>query len=239
MSSCGMNKGHLRGEDSKACAKSAGISRACREQRLLCSSVPPTHMLERLRRNIARHIALSDAEFDCAASLFRRRTLRKRERLLSPGEVCRFEGFVDAGCLRVYYADQDGADHVLYFAPADWWVADIQSFVSQAPALLGIDALEDSHVLLIDKASKERLYAEIPKFERLFRIMTQRALVALQERMIASMRDTASQRFRDFKRRYPGLEARIPQHQIASYLGISPEFLCRIRKRDMDLPITG
>jgi len=193
-------------------------------------------MLERIRRNIARHISLTEAEFTYAASMFRRRVVRKRERLLVPGDVCRFEGFVDEGCLRVYYADQDGGEHVLYFAPADSWVTDIQSFLAQTPAVLGIDALETSHVLLIDNASKERLYAEAPKFERLFRIMTQRAHVALQERVIASMRCTAVERYQEFRRQYPGLEARIPQHQIASYLGISPEFFCRIRKRAASAP---
>jgi CRP-like cAMP-binding protein len=188
-------------------------------------------MYERLRRNIARHVTLTDGEFDYFASLLEPRRVEKKQALLTPGDVCCFEGFVEAGCLRVYSNDRNGFDSVLYFAPEDWWVADIHSFVSGAPAVLGIDALENTDVLLIDKCNKERLYACIPKFERLFRIMTQRALVALQQRLIAFMRLPAQERYFDFKRRYPGLEARVPQHQIAAYLGICPEFLSRLRRK--------
>jgi CRP-like cAMP-binding protein len=187
--------------------------------------------LDRLRRNIARHIALSDSEFLHFASLVQRRRLQRRDRLLVPGEVCRFEGFVDAGCLRVYCTDPGGSDHILYFAPEDWWFADIQSFVSESPADLGIDALEPTEALLIDRASKERLYIEVPKFERLFRIMTQRALVALERRMIGAMAKSAEERYFDFKRRYPTLEDRIPQYHIAAYLGVRPECLSRMRRQ--------
>lgn len=188
-------------------------------------------MLDRLRRNIARHVALDDREFGRLASLLKRRQLDKKDLLLRPGDVCRFEGFVDAGCLRVFAASHHGADHVLYFAPEDWWVADIESFACASPAELGIDALESTTVLLIDRPDKERLYAEIPKFERLFRIMSQRALVALQHRLIASMDQTAEQRYVAFVRQYPALHGRIPQHQIAAYLGVCPELLSRIRRR--------
>ena len=188
-------------------------------------------MLDRIRRNITRHVALDDQEFDRFASLLKRRQLSKKELLLRPGDVCRFEGFVDSGCLRVFAASRHGADHVLYFAPEDWWVADIKSFTSSSPAELGIDALEPTTVLLIDRADKERLYVEIPKIERLFRIMSQRALVALQHRLIASMEETVGQRYFAFVRQYPALHGRIPQHQIAAYLGVCPEALSRIRRR--------
>lgn len=188
-------------------------------------------MFDCIRRNIAKHVALSDAEFDRFTSLLHHRRLAKKAPLLTAGEVCRFEGYVVSGCLRVYHTDPQGTDHVLYFAPQDWWVADIASFISQSPALLGVDALEPTDVLLIDKPDKERLYVEVPKFERLFRIMTQRALAELQRRMIATMHQTAEARYVEFKRRYPQLEERVPQHQIAAYLGISPEFLSRIRHK--------
>jgi CRP-like cAMP-binding protein len=188
-------------------------------------------VLDRIRSNIARYVTLDDDEFDLFASMLRRRRLERKDPLLRPGEICAFEGFVDVGCLRVFSSDTRGADHVLYFAPEDWWVADIRSFVSETPAELGIDALEASEVLLIDRTNKERLYAAVPKFERLFRMMTQRALVSLQHRLIATMEQTAEARYRDFKRRYPGLEGRIPQYQIAAYLGVCPEFLSRLRRR--------
>ena len=188
-------------------------------------------MFQSIRTNIERHVTLSDEEFDLFASLLQHRHLEKKASLLVAGEVCDFEGYVVKGCLRVYHTDESGADHVLYFAPEDWWVADVGSLISQTPAVLSMDALEPTEVLVIDSASKERLYGEVPKFERLFRIMSQRALVAMQGRVMGMMRETADVRYNDFKRRYPNLEHRVPQHQIAAYLGISPEFLSRIRHR--------
>jgi CRP-like cAMP-binding protein len=187
-------------------------------------------MYERIQRNIAKHISLTEAEFRHFSSLLKRQHLERKEQLLVPGRVCWFEGFVESGCLRVYFTDQQGSDHVLHFAPEDWWFADIDSFVSQQPAVFGIDALERSDVLLIDKKSKESLYATVPKFERLFRIMTQRAHVALQRRLIAGMHLTAEERYLAFRQQYPQLERRLPQHQVAAYLGICPEFLSRIRR---------
>jgi CRP-like cAMP-binding protein len=188
-------------------------------------------MFSLIRNNISRHVSLTDAEFGHFTTLLKARTLKKRELLLRAGEVCVCEGFVNRGCLRVYNIDGSGSEHVLYFATEDWWVADIASFVAQSPASLNIEAIEESEVLLIDKASKEKLYVEIPKFERLFRILTQRTHVALQQRLIAVMSQTADERYLDLKARYPEIEKRVPQHQIASYLGISPEFLSKIRKR--------
>lgn len=188
-------------------------------------------MFARIARNIARHVRLTDEELAHFTSLLKVRPLAKGEVLLRAGDVCAFEGFVNSGCLRVYHVDREGNEHVLYFAPEDWWVADVASFVTRTPAFLNIDALEPSEVLLVDYAGKERLYHDIPKFERLFRIMTQRTLVALQQRLIASMSQTAADRYLDFKRRYPQLEGRVAQHRIASYLGISPEFLSKVKKK--------
>lgn len=188
-------------------------------------------MLDRIRQNIANYATLTDPQFDYFASLLRRRHLEKLEPLLVPGDVCAFEGFVETGCLRVYCTDRGGSDHVLYFAPEDSWVADVGSFSAQTPAELGINALESTDVWLIDKNSKEKLYDRVPAFERVFRIMTQTALVALQQRLIASMHQTADQRYLEFREIYPGLENRVPQYQIAAYLGICPEFLSKIRRR--------
>jgi CRP-like cAMP-binding protein len=179
---------------------------------------------------MSKYVKLSDEEFEHFASMLVPRRLKKKERLLTAGELCWFEGFVHTGCLRVYCTDNEGADHILYFAPEDSWFTDVQSFISKKPALLNIDAVEDSEVLLLAGSSKERLYREVPKFERLFRLMTQWALVALQERLIGCMRLTAVERYRDFKNRHPALVNRIPQYQIAAYLGMSPEFLSKIRR---------
>jgi len=186
--------------------------------------------LDRIRRNISRYVTLTEDEFQYFASLLLPRRIRKKERLLAAGEVCWFEGFVHTGCMRVYCTDAEGADHILCFAPEDSWFVDVQSFISIAPAKLNIDALETSEVLLIERPSEERLFIALPKFERSLRLMTQWSFVALQERLIGSMALTAAERYRDFTSRHPGLVNRIPQYQIAAYLGISPEFLSKIRR---------
>jgi CRP-like cAMP-binding protein len=184
-----------------------------------------------IHANIAKHVVLTESELRYFTELLQPRQLRKDEFLLRAGDVCRHEGFVNQGCLRIYHIDPHGSEHVLYFATEDWWVADVASFIHQSPATLSIQAIEPSEVLLIDKADKERLYVEIPKFERLFRIMTQKTHAVLQQRLLATMSQNAGERYLDLTRRYPHIQKRVPQHQIASYLGISPEFLCKIRKR--------
>jgi CRP-like cAMP-binding protein len=201
-------------------------------------SVPP-RALALVRANIARYVSLTDREFDEFASRLELRRLRKGEHLLRAGDVCHLEGFVNHGCLRVYALDGRGFEHIVYFAIEDWWVSDVGSFITQTPAELNIEATEDSEVLLIDNLHKEDLYVEVPKFERLFRIMTQRTHAALQQRLIAAMSQSAVQRYIDLTQRYPHIQKRVRQHQIASYLGVSPEFLCKIRKKLADKTTTA
>jgi CRP-like cAMP-binding protein len=155
----------------------------------------------------------------------------KKEYLLKKGEVCRFEGFVTEGCFRLFSTDADGGEAVLYFAARDWWIADIDSFTHQAPAELSIQALEDSEVLLIDKDAKESLYLNAPKVEQLFRIMTQKTLVALQRRMIRNHTLSAEERYLHFISTYPDIASRLTNLNIASYLGITHEFVSKIRRK--------
>lgn len=186
---------------------------------------------ELLKRNIRKHVAFSEAEFRSYSARFRSRKLKKKEFLLREGEVCRFEGFVVRGCLRLFSTDREGKENVLYFAAEDWWVTDIDSFTNQAPAHLSIQALEDSEVLLIAKADKDALYEEMPKVEKLFRIMTQKTLVALQRRVIRNHSFTAEERYRHFIATYPGIARRLTNLHIASYLGITHEFVSKIRRK--------
>jgi len=193
------------------------------------SESAPTFAL--VRATIARYVSLTDAEFGALASRLTVRQLRKGEHLLRAGEVCQFEGFVNQGCLRVYAIDERGDEHVLSFATEGAWVSDLESFLHQTPAALNIDATETSEALLIDRAAKEDLYLEVPKFERMFRIMVQMTHSALEQRLIAWMSQPADRRYLELTKREPHIHSRVPQHQIASYLGISPEFLSKIRRR--------
>lgn len=188
-------------------------------------------MKEQLKKYIKKYISLTDKEADEFCNLFETRIFKKKEFLLREGEVCKFEGFVTKGLFRVYHVDQGGAEQILYFAIEDWWVTDIDSFTNQIPSQLFIEALEDSEVLVISNENKEYAYKTIPSIEKLFRIMTQRTHSALQRRMINSMSKTASDRYLDFMKDYPTSYQRLTNLQIAAYLGISHEFLSKIRNR--------
>jgi CRP-like cAMP-binding protein len=184
-----------------------------------------------LRENIEQHVHLTQAELSSFTALFELKKVGKKQMLLSAGEVCRFEGFVTKGIFRVYHIDKNAAEQILYFAIENWWITDIDSFTNERPSQLFIEAIEDSEVLLISKKDKEFAYANLPKIEKLFRVMTQKTHVALQRRMIDNLGKTADQRYADFIEKYPQLFRRLSNLQIAAYLGISHEFLSKIRNK--------
>lgn len=188
-------------------------------------------MFDLLLQNIARHIRLEPEEMRFFVALPHVRHLKKKEFLLRAGEVCRYEVFVLEGCLRNYYLDDKGDEHILQFSVEDWWTSDLYSFLTQTPATQFIDTLEDSVVALFDKEDLERLYREVPKFERFFRIMLQNAFIAQQQRILQNIGSNGEERYLAFRQKYPTLEQRLPQHQIASFLGITPEFLSKIRSK--------
>ncbi len=188
-------------------------------------------MTELIKQNIIKHIALSEEETEVFCNLFQQKLIRKKSFLLRAGEVCRFEGFVNKGLFRVYHIDQNGFEQILYFAAENWWITDIDSFTNGMPSQLYIEAIEDSEVLLISKKDKEFAYTNLPKIEKLFRVMTQKTHAALQRRMIDNLSKTADRRYLDFMEKYPELFQRLSNLQIAAYLGISHEFLSKIRKK--------
>lgn len=188
-------------------------------------------MYDLIRSNISRFVNLTDEEFSFFTSLLKHKKLRRKQYLLQAGDVCRYEAFVIKGCLRTYSVDEKGQEHVLQFAMEDWWTGDLHSFLTETVSYYNIDALEESEVLQIDNASLEKLYIAVPKFERFFRILMQNSLIAFQKRLMNAIRVKAEDRYVEFVNKYPQLEQRLPQHQLASYLGITPETLSRIRKQ--------
>lgn len=188
-------------------------------------------MFEILKNNISRYIDLSDEEFQRFSEPFKLETFKKKEVVLKEGEYCLFEGFVVNGCFKVYFLTEDGFEQTLYFAIENWWITDIDSLINNVQSTLNIEALEDSEVLMISKKDKELLYETMPKVEKLFRIMNQQSSVALQRRILSLMNKTADKRYLEFLEKYPTLEQRLTQQQVASYLGISHEFLSKIRKK--------
>ncbi len=187
-------------------------------------------MYDLLLKNISRHIALSDAERDILFSFLTVRKLRKHQYLLQAGDVCRFETFVTKGLLRAYNVDDQGTERIIMFAPEDWWISDLYSLLTDTPSTLHIDALEDTEVVCIEKPNLEKLYTQVPKFERFMRIAFQNAFVSQQRRILGAISQTAEERYLSFIQKYPALQQRVPQVQIASYLGITPETLSRVRK---------
>ncbi|MFZ6014004.1 MAG: Crp/Fnr family transcriptional regulator [Bacteroidota bacterium] len=188
-------------------------------------------MYSLILQSVSRHIQLSKDEMEVFTSILKPRKLKKRQYLLQAGDVCRFEHFINKGCLRAYMVNDKGQEHNVMFGIEGWWISDLYSFLTDTPATLHIEALEDSEVFCIEKPDVERLYREVPKFERFFRIILQNAFIASQQRILAEISQTAEERYNAFVKKYPAFEQRIPQNQIASYLGITPETISRIRRQ--------
>lgn len=188
-------------------------------------------MYDLILTNVTRFIQLTDAEEKFFISMLKHRKFRKKQYVLQAGDISRYENFVIKGLLRAYTVDDKGQERIAMFAMEDWWISDLYSFLTETPATQHIDALEDSEVLSIEKPDLERLYAEVPKFERFFRIILQNAFIANQGRILGNISQTAEEQYFNFIKKYPTLEQRIPQHQIASFLGITPETISRIRRQ--------
>ncbi len=189
--------------------------------------MPATLILQ----NIQQHISLTPEEQQHFLSLLVAKKIKRKQYFLREGEVCRHSAFVVQGCLRGYTVDKNGFEHVLSFAPPDWWMGDMYSLLSHKPGILNIDALEDTEVMLLPVADQEKLYNDIPRFERFFRIIISNSLVAYQQRLIDNLSLQAEERYKKFCSIYPTLINTLPQKQIAAYIGVTPEFLSTIRKQ--------
>ncbi len=183
--------------------------------------------------SIRRHIALDEAETSFFSSVLVPQKIRQGEFIENSGEYTRYMIYVNSGCLMTYFTDKDGFDHVIQFAMAGWWTGDLHSFTQQVPSIYSTRALADSEVLLLPKNSMDLLLEKHTKFERYFRIIFQNSLVTNQNRIIMSYSATAEERYTAFREKYPTLEQYVPLKYIASYLGITPEFLSKIRRKLM------
>ena len=150
---------------------------------------------------------------------------------MQEGDVCRYTAFVHTGLMRSFTVDAKGNEHILQFAMEGWWMADLASFITEEPSPYNMEALEDCELLLITKPSWETLLEKIPQFERYFRILIQNNLIATQRRLMHSITETAEQKYLKMIQTYPECVQRIPQHMIASYLGMTRETVSRVRKQ--------
>ncbi len=188
-------------------------------------------MNDLLLKNIEKSLQLPQKDLEHLCHYFKPKVVQKKEFLLTQGNICKFEGFVLEGCFRIFTIDKKGNENTLYFAIKDWWLMDIDSFMNQTPSNLNIQALEDSKILLINRKDKLTLYDSIPIAEKLFRIMSQKAIVAWQRRLINTHCQTAKERYHNFINTYPQIVFKLTDKQIASYLGITHEFLSKIKKQ--------
>lgn len=191
-------------------------------------------MHELLYKKINTLTYISDEEFDYFKSLFVPKKLRKRQYFMQEGDVCKYQAFVNKGLLRSYTVDDKGSEHILQFASEGWWMADLSSYLNNEPSFLNMDALEDAELLLLSKTSWEQAMEKIPALEHYFRIIIQNHLVATQKRLLQSLAETAEEKYNRFRKVYPECVQRVPQHMIASYLGVTRETLSRVRKQMAD-----
>ena len=189
-------------------------------------------MWELLIQNLEKRKVLLDAEeLVVLQDFFSHRKYRKGQYILQQGDVSRVESFIIKGLTRTYEVDEKGQDHIMFFSPEDWWVGDLESFLSNKPSKYNIDCLEETEALQITKEKLEQLYERIPKWNEYFRILFQNAFIAAQQRVSSSLSKSALERYQEFRERYSKLEQRIPNHQIAAFLGITPQSLSRIRSQ--------
>lgn len=188
-------------------------------------------MYTNIINNVTKYVHLTDNEKKRFTGFLKRKTIPAKTKLLQESDVCQFEGYVQKGCIRTYYVNENGIEVTVSFAIEDWWVGDIASFYEQKPSRLYIETLEDTELYVFTSSTKEKLLQQIPKFERVFRLLVQRNLAALQNRLINTISQKASERYLEFIQLYPTMPQRIAQYYIASYLGVSPEFVSTIRKR--------
>jgi CRP-like cAMP-binding protein len=191
--------------------------------------------LDLLLSGISKHVNLTSDEISYFTSMLTLKHVSKGEFLLREGEVCKRESFVNKGCLISYYMDENGHEHIIDFLVESWWANDLYSLFTQTPSTLAIKAIEETEVLQISRDNLEILYQKIPKFERFFRILFQRAYIAQREQINSVISIGAEERYRLFLQKKPYAEKRFAQKDIASYLGVTPQFLSTLKKNFVKL----
>ncbi|MGI4873768.1 MAG: Crp/Fnr family transcriptional regulator [Janthinobacterium lividum] len=194
---------------------------------------------EALYHHFNKLVPLTTTEFAAITDVFTFRALDKKEVLLWPGEVCRHLTFVTQGVLRAFTIDEKGHEFILQFALEGWWIADVYSFLCHEPGTYAIEALEPAQVLQLDHAAWQGLLDTQPKYERYFRLLLQNNYVATHRRLALALSRTAEEKYDALLATMPTILQRVPQHLLASYLGITPEFLSRIRSRRVKGPLPG
>jgi CRP-like cAMP-binding protein len=191
---------------------------------------PPASAFDTLRLYLQARAVFTEVDFEFLETVFVPRRLRAGEFLQRAGEVARWAAFVGSGCLRSYVIDAKGKEHVVQFAPETWWLADGSSLNARTPSQYFIDAIEDSEVVLIDGPSHQRVLSQVPAYAAAFSAGLQKHSAAKDDRIVSSLTASAEERYLEFLKTFPSVAQRVPQMMLASYLGMTPETVSRIRR---------
>lgn len=185
-----------------------------------------SHILE----NIAKHITLTKEETALFISLITYKKFAGKTLILQANQECRYLSYVNSGALRSYYIDKNGKESTIMFAIADWWITDMYCYLNKKPAMTHIETLEESTIFQISRVHFDQLLETVPKFEKFFRILMQNAYTREQLRIMENLSFTAEERYHNFLAKYPRIVKQVTQKQIASYLGVTPQFLSVLKK---------
>jgi len=188
-------------------------------------------MFEQLKKHLNSTVPFTNEDFEKFRAFLKPFKLNKKEHLFIGGEIAKFVGFINKGCLRYYYLDNKAEEHILYFAFEEWWIGDLESFYSNEPTQNYLQALEDCDIFLMDLLAFETARTTIKSFQKFIDIKFRRAYTSTQQRMFETKSETAEEKYLSLLKTSPKVLQRVPQHYIASYLGIKPESLSRIRKK--------
>lgn len=186
---------------------------------------------ENILNNIKRYVSLNEEDEKQFSSIVRTTNVKRRQFIVQPNFVCSHQTYVLKGAFRSYFINDEGIDNTIQFAIEDWFISDFNSYIHQTPASLYVEALEDSVVQQIAYSDVEKICDKNQKFERFFRMVAQKSFAYSQRRVLSNLGKLAEERYLEFEKLYPSIVQRVPQYALASYLGMSPEFLSKIRKR--------
>jgi CRP-like cAMP-binding protein len=188
-------------------------------------------MYKQLAKSIGDRVSITEAEFELCKTFFIPKKIRKKQTLLLEGDVCTYNAFIEKGVLRSFRTDEKGNEHIMRFAFEGWWITDLSSFLLGKHSTYTIEAIEDSELLLLTASAREELMDAVPVFERYQRLLLENAYIALQARVNSALTESAEEKYIKLTASYPDIIARVPQHMVASYLGLTPETLSRVRKQ--------